>query len=190
MANPKYRVIYADPPWTFDNKKTGGSMKSAAGQKYDVMTLEELKAMDVASLCDDDCLLVMWYVASQPVEAVELCEAWGFKFSTSSGFVWEKLTKASLLTFFGLGHTTRQGTESALIGYRGKLKNLIQCRSVRSVRAAPVGIHSEKPAEFRADIEKLCGDVPRLEMFARKPAPGWDVFGNQVDGSIELGSVA
>lgn len=189
MDKPKYRVIYADPPWSFNNKKTGGSMNSAAGQKYDVMTIDEMKAMDVASLCDDDCLLVMWHVASQPIEAVELCEAWGFKFSTMTGFVWVKLTSENLLPFFGMG-TTRQGSESALIGFKGKMKNLIKCKSVRSVRAAPVGIHSEKPAEFRADIERLCGDVPRLEMFARTSAPGWDVFGNQVDNSIKLDGVA
>lgn len=189
MAKPRYKVIYADPPWLFNSKKTGGSMKSGAGQKYDVMTLDAMKAMDVASLCDDDCLLVMWWVGSQGREAMELCEAWGFHCSTMTGFVWEKLT-ANCLPFFGMGNTTRAGAECALIGFRGKLKNLIQCRSVRSVRAAPVGIHSEKPAEFRHDIEKLCGDVPRLEMFARRTAPGWDVFGNQVDDSIELGSVA
>ena len=103
--------------------------------------------------------------------------------------MWVKLTSENLLPFFGMG-TTRQGSESALIGFKGKMKNLIKCKSIRSVRAAPVGIHSEKPAEFRADIERLCGDVPRLEMFARTSAPGWDVFGNQVDNSIKLDGVA
>lgn len=181
----KYSVIYADPPWEFKSVKTGGSMKSGAAAKYQTMTLEQLKALDVASLCADDCLLVMWHVGSQPIEAVELCKAWGFKFSTMSGFVWVKLTSAELLPFFGMS-TTRQGSESALIGFRGKMKNLIKCKSVRSVMAEAVGKHSEKPECFRKAIEKLCGDVPRLEMFARQASAGWNVFGNEVEGSITI----
>lgn len=181
----KYSVIYADPPWEFKSKKTGGSMKSGAAAKYPVMSIDQLKNLNVASLCADDCLLVMWHVGSQPVEAVDLCKAWGFKFSTMSGFVWVKLTSKELLPFFGMG-TTRQGSESALIGFRGKMKNLIKCKSVRAVMAEAVGEHSEKPDAFRKAIEKLCGDVPRLEMFARVASPGWDVFGNEVDGSIKI----
>jgi N6-adenosine-specific RNA methylase IME4 len=183
----KYSVIYADPPWEFKSKKTGGSMKSGAAAKYPTMTLDQLKDLDIASLCADDCLLVMWHVGSQPIEAVELCKAWGFKFSTMSGFVWVKLTSAKKLPFFGMG-TTRQGSESALIGFRGKMKNIIKCKSIRAVRSEPVGRHSEKPASFRLDIEKLCGDVPRLEMFARSAPAGWDVFGNEVEGSVFIPS--
>lgn len=183
----QYKVIYADPPWSFNSKKSGGSMKSGAAQKYDVMSLEEMKGMDVQSLAAPDCLLVMWWVGSQPQEALDLVNAWGFKLNTMTGFVWRKLTTKGN-PVFGMGYTTRAGAECALIASRGKLSNLIESHGVRSVREAKVGIHSEKPAIFRNDIEQLCGDVPRLEMFARTSAPGWDVFGNQIDNSIAIDS--
>lgn len=183
----KYEVIYCDPPWKFDNKKTGGSMKSGADAQYPTMTVEQMRQMNVQSLCDDDCLLVMWWVGSQPKEAIDLAEAWGFKVKNMNGFVWRKLTK-NLLDFFGMGFYTRAVSESALIAVKGKATGLIKDHSVRSLISAPVGRHSRKPDEFRDAIEKLCGDVPRLEMFARESSEGWDLFGNECDNSIEIGS--
>jgi len=57
-----------------------------------------------------------------------------------------------------------------------------------------VGRHSQKPAEIRTKIVELFGDRPRVELFARSRKgffpndeyQGWDVFGNEVEGSIEL----
>ncbi len=34
-------------------------------------------------------------------------------------------------------------------------------------------------------IAKLYPNTPRLEMFARQPAAGWDSHGNQVEGNDE-----
>jgi len=45
--------------------------------------------------------------------------------------------------------------------------------------------HSKKPEEARRRIEALMGNVPRVELFARRPAPGWDVWGNEVDSTID-----
>ena len=47
--------------------------------------------------------------------------------------------------------------------------------------------HSKKPDVVRDKIIELVGDLPRLEMFARESAPGWDVFGNEAQNSIEIG---
>jgi len=183
----KYSVIYCDPPWEFNSVKTGGSMKSGAAAKYPTMTLEQMKALDVQSLCEKDCVLIMWYVSSQPQEALDLVKSWGFTVKNMNGFIWVKLTKM-FLQFFGMGYWTRAGAECAIIAVKGKPKPVN--KAVRQVRLAVIGDHSEKPAEFRQDIEKLFGDVPRLEMFARCAPAGWDVFGNQVNGSIEIKSKA
>lgn len=51
---------------------------------------------------------------------------------------------------------------------------------------SPILRHSEKPAEVRDRIVRLCGDLPRVELFARKPADGWDRWGNQVDSTVEV----
>lgn len=178
----KYRVIYADPAWQFNNKNTGGSMTSSAEAQYTVTSLADMAALPVAKLADDHCLLVMWWVGSMPQEAIDLCKAWGFRLVNMNGFVWRKMTKR-WLPHFGMGFTTRAGSESALIGVRGKVSELIKDRAVRAVIEAEVGKHSQKPNEFRVAIEKMCGavcrDVPRIELFARESAAGWDCWGNE-----------
>lgn len=179
----KYNIIYADPPWSFNNKKTGGSMRSGAASQYDVMGVDDIKALPVGDIAADDSVLLMWWVASQPLEALALVDAWGFTLKTMTGFVWNKHTVTGK-PFFGMGYWTRAGAECALIATSGKPKPA--SRSIRSVRSAPVGRHSSKPAAFRDDIVTLCGDLPRVELFARQRTPGWDVFGNEVEGSIEL----
>ena len=180
INNPprKYRVIYADPAWQFGNRNTGGTMKSAAEAKYTVTSLADMAALPVAELADEHCLLVMWWVGAMPQEAINLCKAWGFRLVNMNGFVWRKLTKTGI-PFFGMGFATRASSESALIGVNGKLGELIKDHSVRAVIEAKVGRHSQKPHEFREAIEKLCGDVPRVELFARDAAAGWDCWGNQ-----------
>lgn len=178
-----YEVIYADPAWIFNNKRTGGSMSSGAASQYDVMTLEQLKALPIESIAAENCVLVMWWVGSQPQEALDLMAAWGFTLKTMTGFNWVKLTRRGL-PFFGMGFWTRAGSECALIATRGKPKPM--SHSVRSVRFAPVSKHSEKPSEFYDDIVKLCGDVPRVELFARRNVAGWDAWGNECENSISL----
>jgi N6-adenosine-specific RNA methylase IME4 len=181
-TNKKYRVIYCDPAWQFSNRNTGGSMTSSAEAHYTVTSVKDMAALPVANLADDHCLLVMWWVGSMPQEAIDLCRAWGFRLVNMNGFVWRKLTKKQGIPVFGMGHATRAGSESALIGVRGKLGQLIKDKSVRSVIEARVGRHSEKPHAFREAIEKLCGDVPRVELFARAAATGWDCWGDQAPG--------
>lgn len=184
IYNParKYRVIYADPAWKFGNRNTGGSMTSSAEAHYTVTSVEDMAALPVANLADEHCLLVMWWVGSMPQEAIDLCLAWGFRLVNMNGFVWRKLTKTGI-PFFGMGFTTRAGSESTLIGVRGKLGELIKDHSVRAVIEARVGRHSEKPHKFRQAIEKLCGDVQRIELFAREAFPGWDCWGDQAPGT-------
>jgi len=183
----KYSVIYADPPWSFNSKKTGGSMKSGAASQYPTMSSEDLKNLDVESISNDSSLLVMWYVGSQSQEALDLCRAWGFRCVNINGFVWRKLTKHGK-DHFGMGSITRAGSESALVGIKGRTGGIIKDRGVRSVISAKTGKHSQKPHDFRQAIEKLCGETSRLEMFAREKFDGWDVFGNEVEGSIKIGN--
>lgn len=176
-TDKKFNVIYADPAWQFNSKKSGGSMKSGASQKYTVTSIEDMKALPVNDIAADDCILVMWWVGAMPQEAIDLCHAWGFKLKNMNGFVWNKLTKNGL-PFFGMGYYSRAGSEAAIIGIKGK--PTIESRSVRAVRSEKVGRHSEKPSAFRDDIVQLAGDVPRIELFAREAAEGWHCWGNEV----------
>ena len=73
----KYRVIVADPPWNFDDKKTGGNMDSAANQKYRTTSTYDLCCMPVRYLLEHDSILIMWYCSSMVDDAIELYKAWG-----------------------------------------------------------------------------------------------------------------
>lgn len=179
LPNKKYRVIYADPPWSFKSAKSGGSMNSGAISKYPTVGIKELMTMPVSDIADDDCMLFMWYVSSQPEEAIALCKAWGFTIRNFNGFIWDKLTVKGK-KFFGMGFYTRAGAECCIIATKGKPSNLVKDRSVRQVRSAVNEVHSKKPQAFRDDIVKLCGDVPRIELFARNKTEKWDVWGNEV----------
>ena len=160
-------------------------MISGASAQYPVMSVADIMRLPVATLAADDCTLFMWWVASQPQEALDVVRAWGFTLKTMTGFVWNKQTKNNL-PFFGMGFYTRQGSENCLIAVRGKPKRA--SASVRAVVCAPVGRHSEKPDIFRTRIVGLMGDVPRIELFARCRVPGWAAWGNEMANDVELAS--
>jgi N6-adenosine-specific RNA methylase IME4 len=180
-----YSVIYADPSWHFKTYSQKGAGRSASVH-YDTMTLNEIKALDVASIASKDAVLFLWVLQSMLPHALELIDAWGFKYKTI-GFVWVKMRGKQAAMFCGqtdvrrmMGYYTRAGSEICLIATRGKgLKRL--SKGEYQVVLAPLREHSRKPDEVAQAIERLYGDVPRLEMFARTRRDGWDVFGNQVD---------
>lgn len=87
----KYSLIYADPPWLFRDKAADG--KRGAGFKYPVMNVLDICRLPVWELAADNCLLAMWWVPTQPVEALKVMEAWGFRLMTMKGFTWHKTNK-------------------------------------------------------------------------------------------------
>ncbi len=75
-----YQVIYADPPWSYNNKRTGGSMKSGAVSKYPTMSLEDICDMSIPS--DKNAVLFLWATVPLLPEAFTVMNAWGFKYKT------------------------------------------------------------------------------------------------------------
>lgn len=110
-------------------------------------------------------------------EALRLIEAWGFTYK-SIAFQWVKQNRSGKGYFFGLGRWTRGNTEPCLIAVKGKPKRI--SASVSQLVFSPLRRHSEKPDEVRDRIVELMGDLPRIELFARNTAPGWDSWGNEV----------
>lgn len=104
-------------------------------------------------------------------------KAWGFSYKTI-GFNWIKKNKKSDSLFWGMGNWTRSNSEICLMGIKGKPKRV--AANVHSVVMTPIEQHSKKPDEVRKRIVQLCGDVPRIELFARQYADGWDCWGNEV----------
>ncbi|KFA99442.1 MT-A70 family methyltransferase [Vibrio sp. ER1A] len=189
----KYQLVYADPPWKSRNANTGGRLKSGAAAKYKTMSTKQLCEMPVSEIIAPESVLIMWYLSSMPMDAIQVGHAWGFKkFLNINALVWEKLTKTGK-PHFGMGWGTRAATESALLMYNGSITRQIKEKNHRNLFSAPMPvdengeyIHSAKPDEAYEIVEGMTGDVKRIEMFARcdERREGWDVFGNQADGSI------
>lgn len=147
------------------------------------MRLEDIIALPVSDLADRDCALFLWITLPMLREAWGLMEAWGFTYKTVA-FVWIKRNRQSDGIFWGLGYWTRSNAELCLLATRGQPRR--QAKNVHQVIISPVEEHSKKPDEARRRIEVLMGDVPRIELFARQAPSGWDVWGNEVESSIEL----
>lgn len=118
----------------------------------------------------------MWATFPMLREALEVIEAWGFTYKTVA-FNWVKQNKTGAGLFWGLGNWTRSNSEICLLAVKGKPKRM--SARVHSVILSPIQQHSRKPAETRDRIVELMGDLPRIELFAREAAPGWDAWGDE-----------
>jgi site-specific DNA-methyltransferase (adenine-specific) len=171
----QYAAIYADPPWTYENYVGQG----VAADKYDLMSLADICALPVADLAAKNCALFMWATYPLLPEALEVIRAWGFSYKTN-GFTWVK-TYQSGQPFLGMGYWTRSNPEICLLATRGKPKR--NTKDVLQLCFSQIGRHSAKPEEVAHRIERLV-DGPYLELFARRPRRGWDVFGNQIESDL------
>lgn len=165
----KYRVIYADPPWQYGDERAGGNHGGAVDH-YNTMGINELKNMPIASLAEDNAVLFLWGTVPLLPEALELINAWDFKYKTN--FVWDKVRH-------NMGHYNSVRHELLLIATKGSCTpdNVQLFDSVQSIERTDR--HSEKPEEFRKIIDTLYTYGNKLEMFSRKSVEGWDVFGNE-----------
>ena len=127
-------------------------------------------------IANEDCVLFMWATFPMLREALDVIEAWGFSYKTVA-FNLVKQNRNGTGIFMGLGNWTRSNSEICLLATKGKPKRI--SGSVRSIVLSPLQQHSRKPAEIRDRIVELMGDLPRIELFAREAAPGWDVWGNE-----------
>ena len=147
------------------------------------MTIKDIKALPVSELAAGDCALFLWITMPMLCEAWEVMEAWGFSYKTAA-FVWIKLNQKADSVYWGMGHWTRANAELCLLATRGTPRR--QAKNIHQVILSRIEEHSKKPEEARRRIEALMGDVPRVELFARQTAPGWDVWGNEVEPTAGL----
>ena len=174
----KFKIIYADPPWSFKNYNNKTS-NSNADHHYPCMNMEDIKKLPVKDLADKDCVLFMWCTDPLLNKQLEVIDAWGFNFKTV-GFYWIKENKNQTKTRFwkGTGYWTRANPEICILATIGKPKRINF--NVDKLVFATRDIHSRKPQIFRDLIVKLCGDIPRIELFARSTDKGWKAWGNQI----------
>lgn len=137
----------------------------------------------MADLADSDSALLLWVTYPQLQEAFKLIRAWGFSYKTVA-FVWIKQNRSGHGYFMGLGFWTRGNSEICLLATKGHPKRI--SKKVHQLVFSPLQEHSKKPDIVRKKIVELFGDLPRIELFARKKEKGWDVWGNEVESDIEL----
>lgn len=185
----EHRTIVADPPWhVAAGRSIGKYVRAADGSQpfgvtdnaarklaYPSMSVEQIMALKPAAA--NDAHLYLWTINAYLQPAYEVARAWGFKPSTM--LVWAKRPMGG-----GLGGCYGLATEYCLFARRGTLKatGRIGRNWFDWKRPYKNGYphHSAKPPEFYSMIETI-SPGPRLELFARAPRDGWDVWGNEVE---------
>ena len=168
-SGQKFGCVYLDPPWAYFNTGSNG----AAANHYPTLTVEELAALPVRELAAPDSHCHLWTTTVHLSAALQLLPAWGFQYK--SVFVWLK-------DGFGLGNYWRVATEFLLLGVRGQAP--FADHGQPNWLAASRASHSEKPEAIRGLLE-MVSPGPYLELFARREAPGWVTWGNEVGGTTD-----
>lgn len=165
----RYPIIYADPPWRYENPPMGGTNRSIENH-YPTMTLDEICAMPVADLATDDAMLYLWATAPKLAECMKVIEAWGFEYRTN--LVWDK-------EVIGMGYHARNQHEILLVAKRGSIPPPEAGKQPSSVHRERRAEHSAKPDFYYEMIEAAYPQLPKIELFCRSPRDGWSVWGNQ-----------
>lgn len=163
----KYRVIYADPPWSYGN--TQPDYHPEQRDHYPAMSLDDIAAMPVRDWAMDNAVLFLWVTSPILEEAFRVVSAWGFKYKAS--FVWDKVKH-------NMGHYNSVRHELLLVCVRGSCQPDVR-RLFDSVVTEERTEHSRKPTIFRDMIREIYTTGPYIELFARERKDGWDAYGNE-----------
>ena len=172
----KYKIIYADPPWEYQDKSK--SHGGGAESHYKCMSVQDMKMLKIEDISAKDSIILMWVTYPMLRDGLDLMWSWGFEYKTVA-FTWVKKNKKSNTFFFGMGRYTRGNPEICLLGRKGKGVKRISA-NIPNLQIHKRREHSRKPDKIRNEIIKLFGDIPRIELFARQRFEGWDVWGNEV----------
>ncbi len=179
----KYKTIYADPPWQFQNRTGKVAPEHKRLNRYPTMDLNGIKQLPVSSIADEKCHLYLWVPNALLPEGLEVMKAWGFEYKTN--LIWEKVRKDGFPDGRGVGFYFRNVTEILLFGIRGENnRTLAPGRSQVNLLRTMKREHSRKPDEFVTLIE-TCSQAPRIELFARGCRDNWDMWGNQATEAYE-----
>lgn len=174
MPQKRFKVIYADPPFPTAQQGARGAIKH-----YDLMSIDEIKAMPICDLADDNATLLLWVTNAALPAGLEVMRAWGFDYKTNAA--WDKY-------YMGLGNYFRGSHELLLLGTRGRPQPW-KFRGQRSTLHFPRQEHSRKPEEMIPLIERILPDGPYLELFARSrpnSLSDWSVWGNEIESDISI----
>ena len=182
-AGRQFATVLADPPWQFQNRTGKVAPEHRRLNRYGTMTLDDIKALPVASVCAETAHLYLWVPNALLPDGLAVLAAWGFQYK--SNIVWHKVRKDGGPDGRGVGFYFRNTTELILFGVRGKnARTLNPGRSQVNMIQSRKREHSRKPDEQYEIIER-CSWGPRIELFSRGKRPGWEAWGNQADDSYQ-----
>jgi N6-adenosine-specific RNA methylase IME4 len=170
----KYDLITADCPWRYSFSK---SKSRKVENHYPTMTVEEICALPIDTIAEENCILFLWATAPKLREALRVMEEWGFEYKTHS--IWDKKK-------IGMGYYWRGRHELLLVGTKGKTHPPLPEVRESSIFEGKRGKHSKKPEYARQMIERMYPDTNKIELFSREYPEGWDVWGNEVETIIQL----
>ena len=186
----KYNVIVVDPPWKYDNKRTGGTHKSGSAQKYETLSVVDIQSLyahsDLPSLIADNAVIFMWTTNSMLPYAIMALELWDFEYKTM--VTWVKKS-------YGMGYWFRGKTEHILLGVRNRGGDgPLMDKHIRAFRTNKPNViisdrvlkHSQKPIESYELIEEATRNISYpsyLELFATRQYRDWKCLGNKLTGN-------
>ena len=164
-------MVLGDPPWEYNDKAdTGAVQGGGAEHHYPSMSIDELCALEIKAIVDQDAVLFLWVTSPLLIECRPVIGAWGFSYRSS--FVWDKVKH-------NMGHYNSVRHELLLICGRGACAP-VSPTLYDSVQVIERTGHSEKPEWFRQMIDDLYPEGKRIELFARGTVPAhWDTWGNE-----------
>lgn len=184
----KYKTIVIDPPWKYGvwGKASVpnyiGHKPESSNLPYESMTIQEIKNLPIKNISDDNCDLYLWTTQKYLPFSFEIIATWQFKYCQI--LTWCKKPMGA-----GQGGLFCPTTEFIILARKGKMpleKKRIDTTWWNWPRSWKK--HSRKPELFQDIIEKV-SNSPRVELFARRERCGWDVWGNEVNSSIELDKI-
>ena len=114
----KYKTIYADPPWQFQNRTGKVAPEHKRLARYQTMKLEEIKALPIGKIAAEKSHLYLWVPNALLPQGLEVMRAWGFEYKTN--IIWEKVRKDGMPDGRGVGFYFRNVTEILLFGIKGE----------------------------------------------------------------------
>lgn len=196
-----YSAVLADPAWPFVNR---GGRGSAGAHYADVQTREDLAAMPVRDIVAHRAVLGLWITEWHALHgwAASIVESWGFDALRMSSIAWVKrravgpseqprtvvdprdLAEGWRLVGpvqIGIGTVVRACTERLVIATRNwTIPTDARPWGLMEWPARGRGIvHSQKPDAGRLVVERAAPPGPRIELNARRSAPGWDAWGKE-----------
>lgn len=166
----KYRTIVLDPPWPIKRiERSEQRPDQPHALDYPVMSLDEIQALPISELADDDgCHVYLWVTHRFLPAGLELLRDWGVNYECV--MTWRKNVGITPFSWM-------YDTEHVLFGRIGSLA--VQRKGLRLSFSADVDGHSVKPDVFYERVAEASPE-PRYEMFARRERPGFVTWGNEV----------